>query len=104
MSHFTENAAVMATPVRGILTVLEEQFFWVRCDTLPDGRARVRIERYSGRTFCDYRATTTSTGGMNTAIRRAYLKLLEADRAGEIDPVREDRAAEWLQRVKDSES
>lgn len=103
MSYVTEKAVAMTTPVEQLLAELEAEYYWVRCDTMPDGRARVRIERHSGRTFHDYRSTTTSAAGMATAVRRAYLKVQEADRAGEIEPVRKERAAEWLQRVKGGE-
>jgi len=90
-------------PVEQLLAKLEAEHYLVRRDTLPDGRARVRIERHSGRTFHDYRATTTSTAGMETAIRRAYRKLRDAEAVGEVNAIRcEDLAAEFVRRNTES--
>jgi len=58
--------------------------FTVRKDQTSDGRYRVRVERHSGRTFHDYRATTRSASSMNAAIRAAYRKWQAALDAGEI--------------------
>lgn len=88
--------------VEQLLAELEAERYLVRRDMLPDGRARVRIERHSGRTFHDYRATTTSTSGMNTAIRRAYQKLRDAESAGAVDEIRDpDLAADYVRRNKE---
>jgi aspartokinase len=56
----------------------------VRLDQTTAHAYRVRVELHTGRTFYDYRATTTATSSMTTAVRRAVRKFHEARLAGEI--------------------